>query len=309
MSDNPYFITGPALIIFSGGRTSAYMLYQILQAHGGTLPDDVVVAFANTGKEREETLRFVHECETQWGVKVHWLEWRDTEAGFEEVGYNSAARAGEPFAALIEKRGFVPNGVTRFCTTVLKIRTMAKFARSLGWERWNNPVGLRYDEGRRVLKQIARNESGLERFTALMPLSKARVTREMVEEWWSEQPFDLQLMPYEGNCDLCFLKSRGKLAQLMRDNPGMASWWIEQEAKFAGQLEPVYQSTGSREDDDYERHLVGYRPKATARFLKDESYADLQRAVTAQPRLPFDASDDEHDAECGLWCSPESEAA
>lgn len=62
MGENPYRITGPALISFSGGRTSAFMVWNILQAHGGTLPDDVVVAFANTGKEREETLRFVHEC-------------------------------------------------------------------------------------------------------------------------------------------------------------------------------------------------------------------------------------------------------
>lgn len=61
---NPYFITGPALISFSGGRTSGYMLRHILDAHDGTLPDDVVVTFANTGKEREETLRFVHDCAT-----------------------------------------------------------------------------------------------------------------------------------------------------------------------------------------------------------------------------------------------------
>jgi hypothetical protein len=66
---NPYLIEGPALISFSGGRTSGYMLWQILDAHGGTLPDDVHVCFANTGKEREETLRFVHECETRWGVR------------------------------------------------------------------------------------------------------------------------------------------------------------------------------------------------------------------------------------------------
>lgn len=73
---NPYFITGPALISFSGGRTSAYMLKQILDAHGGTLPDDVHACFANTGKEREETLRFVHECATRWEVRVRWIEFR-----------------------------------------------------------------------------------------------------------------------------------------------------------------------------------------------------------------------------------------
>jgi len=53
---NPYLITEPTCISFSGGRTSAYMLYQVLQAHGGTMPDDGIVCFANTGKEEEATL-------------------------------------------------------------------------------------------------------------------------------------------------------------------------------------------------------------------------------------------------------------
>src|SRR5262249_51915872 len=100
---NPYQISGPALVSFSGGRTSAYMVHKIVRAHEGRLPDDVVVCFANTGKEREETLRFVHECATRWGVKVHWIEWRNYDPGFEEVGYSSAARNGEPFATLIRK--------------------------------------------------------------------------------------------------------------------------------------------------------------------------------------------------------------
>ena len=48
---NPYKIEGPALISFSGGRTSGFMLHNIIQAHGGKLPDDIHVVFANTGKE------------------------------------------------------------------------------------------------------------------------------------------------------------------------------------------------------------------------------------------------------------------
>lgn len=67
---NPYLIEGPALISFSGGRTSAYMLFKILEAHGGVLPPDVHVVFANTGREREETLRFVHQCASRWNVRI-----------------------------------------------------------------------------------------------------------------------------------------------------------------------------------------------------------------------------------------------
>lgn len=273
---DPYLIEGPALISFSGGRTSGYMLNEILRAHGGSLPDDVHVTFANTGKEREETLRFVHDCATHWNVPVRWLE--RVEGGFAEVGYNSASRSGEPFAALVKKKGYLPNAVSRFCTIELKIRVMRDFARSLGWDRWGNVIGLRYDEGHRVLKALARNDEGKERWTAVMPLSRAKVTRRDVEAFWQIQPFDLALRPYEGNCDLCFLKSKAKLEAIVRENPGIADWWIEQEQS----IEP--------------------RPgQAGDRFVMDRTYASLAQHVEQSPTL-FD--DDEHDAECGLLCEP-----
>jgi 3'-phosphoadenosine 5'-phosphosulfate sulfotransferase (PAPS reductase)/FAD synthetase len=275
---NPYLITGPALISFSGGRTSAFMLRQILDAHGGALPDDVVVAFANTGKEREETLRFVHECGSRWGVKVHWLE-RADEGGFVEVGYNSASRDGEPFAALIAKRKFTPNAVTRFCTSELKVRVMRDFCLSLGWGNWSNVVGLRYDEGLRVLKMIARNEAGKERWTSLMPISKAKHVKRDVMAFWAAQDFDLGLKDYEGNCDLCFLKSRGKLEQIIRENPGIADWWSRMETASKG------------------------------RFVTEYSYAKLADHVARSPVMPGILDDEEYDAECGLTCEPLPEAA
>ncbi|MEI7608264.1 MAG: hypothetical protein WCJ64_12885 [Rhodospirillaceae bacterium] len=66
MPDDPYRIAGPALVSFSGGRTSAFMLKHILDAHGGVLPADVRVCFANTGREMLETLNFVEECSRRW---------------------------------------------------------------------------------------------------------------------------------------------------------------------------------------------------------------------------------------------------
>lgn len=278
MTDPAYKIEAPALISFSGGRTSAFMLHEILRAHDGKLPPGVYVTFANTGKEREETLRFVHDCATHWNVPVRWLEYRGET--FEEVGYNSASRAGEPFAALIGKKQYLPNAVTRFCTVELKIRVMRDFARSVGFERWSNVIGLRYDEGMRVLKALARNDEGKERFTAVMPLSKAKVTRRDVETFWKAQPFDLGLKSYEGNCDLCFLKSRAKLDAIIREQPGAAAWWVDQERAVGG------------------------------RFVTERSYADLATIVRDQGHL-FDGwqppEDDEHDVECGLMCEPEPE--
>ena len=46
---NPFLIDSPTCISFSGGRTSAYMLWRVLKANGG-LPSQAIVCFANTGK-------------------------------------------------------------------------------------------------------------------------------------------------------------------------------------------------------------------------------------------------------------------
>jgi len=145
---SPFAIDGPAMISFSGGRTSAFMLRQCLDEG---LQRDVHVLFSNTGKERPETLNFIHDVATRWKVPVHWLEY-DAGSGYREVSYETASRDGAPFATLIRKRSFLPNPVTRFCTQELKIRVMAKWMRARGYEAWTNVVGIRADEPRRIAK-------------------------------------------------------------------------------------------------------------------------------------------------------------
>lgn len=277
---DPFLITGPALISFSGGRTSAYMLWRILQAHGGTLPADVHVVFANTGKEREETLRFVHECGTRWGVHVRWLEFRSdrkrlpVEQRFAEVGYNSASRAGEPFEEIIRRKQIGPNSLMRFCTERLKVQAMTDFAASIGWPEgsYAEAVGLRADEMHRVFRSIERN---LERGrTVKAPLANARIRQADVLEFWARQPFDLGLKPGEGNCDLCFMKGRANLVRLIRSNPASADWWIGIEEGIG---------KGS--------------------FRKEYTYRQLREEALASPLLPLPDVDDEFDAECGTWCN------
>ncbi|RIV79596.1 phosphoadenosine phosphosulfate reductase family protein [Pelagerythrobacter aerophilus] len=290
---NPYRIEGPALISFSGGRTSGYMLWHILDAHDGKLPDDVHVCFANTGKEREETLRFVHECATRWGVRVRWIEFVDyakkapVADRFEEVGFNSASRSGEPFAAVIRRKGYLPNSVTRFCTTHMKIETLKHFMLSLGYKTWTNVVGLRADEMHRVARGHARNASGKDRWKTVMPLADAGVTNRDVRAFWARQEFDLGLLPFEGNCDACFLKARPKLWEVERTRPGTLDWWSQQEAEITGKTNKA----------------------SGARFVTEYSYAELIQDVRRQPDMfaggLFD-DDPDMDAECGLWCAGEA---
>lgn len=234
---DPFKIGDETCISFSGGRTSAYMLWRVLQANNG-LPDNVKVLFANTGKEDEATLEFVRDCGLHWNVPITWLEWRNAEEPkdrFEVVTFETASRNGEPFAALIKKKNYLPNPVTRFCTVDLKIKPFANYCRYyLEWEDWDNMVGIRADEPRRVSKIRANPSDGMKGINRLMPLADAGIARADISKFWSEQPFDLKLpnyngVTYHGNCDLCFLKGASQIRSLIAEKPQRAVWWASQE--------------------------------------------------------------------------------
>lgn len=235
MKRNPCKIDGPAVVSFSGGRTSGMMLRLILDAHGGALPDDVRVVFANTGKELPQTLDFVRDCSERWGVPITWLEYLDhdePQRRWREVSYETASRQGEPFEALIARRQCLPNPVRRFCTAELKIRVMKLYAQqALGFGNWEVVIGFRADEPRRVAKLSLPNK---EPFDRSAPLASLGITKREVGEFWRGQPFDLRLpnmdgVTMHGNCDLCFLKGGAQIFSLIREAPERAVWWMNAE--------------------------------------------------------------------------------
>lgn len=205
----PFLIHGPALVSFSGGRTSAYMLRRILDAG---LQPNVHVVFADTGKERQETYDFVREVGRRWRVNILWVRRR---------GY---------FDKLIEDKKALPNSVQRFCTQELKLKPIGSFARGIGWEHWDCAIGIRADEPRRVAKILGRKPDDRGQHN-LLPLHTAGIILADVDRFWATQPFDLHLQPWEGNCDLCMLKGQSKRIRIMQDRPDLAGWWIAQEQR------------------------------------------------------------------------------
>lgn len=268
---DPFLIEGPAAISFSGGRTSAYMLRRCLDAG---LPPDAHVCFANTGKERSETLDFVHEVEVRWNIPVVWLEYDAAAEHLTRIAdHPTASRAGEPFAALIAKRAYLPNPVTRFCTEELKIRRISAYMHHVrGYDCWTNVVGIRADEPHRVARLRHRNAMGKDRWDVVLPLADAGITHDDVRAFWRDQPFDLQLREWEGNCDLCYLKATAKRVRVMQDRPDLAAWWIQQEERLGKRFR-----------------------------INTPSYAELVQ-LSRQPRLPFpcavDAADELGDCFC-----------
>ena len=277
MSD-PYIIPrddGPYTLNFSGGRSSGYMMHHILEANGG-LPDNVQVIFCNTGKERNETLDFVQECGTRWGVPITWLEYRHvpTAAGGRKdpkhrhavVNHNSASRDGEPYEALIAAKSMLPNITMSFCTSDLKVKPTRWFVqRDLGWTSYRSIIGIRHDEPRRWGKAL------MEECSSDFPMVHARVTKQQVGAWWRKQPFDLGIDSDEGNCDLCFKKGRGKLEKLIHERPESVEWWLRMEQEVV--KAPAFLDRG------FDKPEMG-------RFSKRFSYQELVDVATSPDWKP-----------------------
>ena len=229
---NPFLINEPTCISFSGGRTSAYMLWRVLEAHQMSLPEEAIVCFCNTGKEHQSTLDFVRDIEKEWNVPIVWLEYTRNPQKFKVVNHETASRNGEPFAELIEQRSFLPNSVMRFCTTELKINPITRYMASIGHDEFQTMAGIRADEPRRVAKL---------RETLHAPLAISGVNQANVQAFWAQNSFDLgiefrdKVTPL-GNCDLCFMKGAYQIMSIIQQEPNRAIWWAEQEKKIGGRF-------------------------------------------------------------------------
>ena len=149
-------------------------------------------------------------------------------------------------------------------------------------------IGLRADEPRRVWRMRARNCGSRTGASAVLPLADAGVRQADVIEWWKQQPFDLGIPSYAGNCTACFLKGRAKLIRIIREDPSLADWWIAQEAKVANRTGP-----DGRACDSMKRFRLG------------ETYAELKAAALADRDL-FDeatAATDESSETNSLDCN------
>lgn len=234
----------PLLISFSGGKTSALM--SAISADYCADREKLFV-FANTGRERDETLDFVNECDMRWGLHVVWVEAviqpYGTGTTHKIVNYDTASREGEPFEAMLDKFG-IPNMAFPHCSRELKLRPIHSLVKSMGWTDYDTAIGIRIDERHRVGKTP----------DFVYPLIDYGLDKRAVNEWWQTQPFTLRLEEYEGNCKLCFKKSDKKLVKAINERPQDLEWVKAMEKKHSGathgkrseKIEPTYFFRGNR---------------------------------------------------------------
>lgn len=241
------------LISFSGGKTSAYMTYCLLKKYeaiwfeehkmflgierinGMVFTVEILVVFANTSKERNETLDFVNECDKRFGFHTIWIEAVTPLVGkcsYKITDYENACRNGDVYEQVIARYG-IPNHQNPHCTRELKANPITKLCRDYGWNNltYYTAIGYRIDEPHRwgtdKKRKAQKEKKHLYYFVDEFPQAKKDVNG-----WWGKQPFNLMLQEHEGNCDLCFKKDEKKNIANVGNNPKLAEWWLEMEYKY-----------------------------------------------------------------------------
>lgn len=309
-------------ISFSSGETSAWMTYYLLRVyykcyyceedfvHKGVDPVtkqevNIIVTFANTGQENEESLIFADKCDKHFGFRTVWLEaiprfkingkvlrvidhldeavlggWFGSRLGTKHrvTNFEDADREGKVFESFIARYG-IPNTANMSCTRELKLRPMTSYLRGRGWKKgdYYSAIGIRVDEVDRVNKDR-------KKLKLMYPaISIKPMTKPKINGFWLLQPFRLNLKGYQGNCKWCYKKASPKLWQIARETPDAFDFPRRMEDKYGEYITPDrlrhLEKEGKEIPKEGDRKIRFFRKNKSVRDIFEESFDTSKQVV------------------------------
>ena len=201
---------------FSGGRSSAYMVYQLMRSH----PDTDFI-FMDTGAEHPKTYEFIKNIVEHWGIKLTCLRVVvNPELGqansYREITLDELTQDLQPFRDVCYKYG-LPYLGGAFCTRSMKLEPFTRYCNEkYGKNNYQTWLGIRADEPKRL-----KPKDGYKYLADISDFDKQDIIN-----WWKRQPFDLEIPEHLGNCVFCVKKGVNKIALAARDEPKMAENFI-----------------------------------------------------------------------------------
>lgn len=212
---------------FSGGLSSAFMTIKLIREYSHKY--DFLCIFANTGKEHEETLKFVDRCDKAFNLSVVWLEavFHKGRVGATHkiVDFKSAHRGKDIFESMCAKYG-IPNAAYPHCNRELKINVIKSFKRAEGVVKNKYAIGYRVDE-------IDRMSVDAKKRNIIYPMISMFPTfNPEVRDFWDKQDFTLGIPSHLGNCVTCWKKSARKQLTIAKHAPEMFADFDYLERKY-----------------------------------------------------------------------------
>jgi len=192
---------------------------------------NIIYAMANTSKEDPKSLKFMDECDKYFGLNMVWIEAiinqeRGKGTDYKITDFKNLKRNGEIFEEGIKKYG-IPSKINKWCNRELKLVPLKKYCDSIfGLNNYSISVGMRADEIDRVSKDYKNNN-------VFYPLLDKGITKKDRNRFWKDQPIQINIPAYKGNCDMCFEKSNRKLMTIIKEEPKKAEWWDNMINKYS----------------------------------------------------------------------------
>lgn len=215
------------VVSFSGGRTSAYMVWLIESMRkSGIITCRVIYIFMDTGAEHPKTYEFLRKCVEYFGIELICLRGDFNQP----VGKGSTYQVLDisecehdmingPMGQILNKYG-TPTVMGAWCTSRMKEETHDKYCDDVfGVGNYVTWLGIRADEQSRL--KIGKR-SDLRYLAEISDFDK-----EDVLDFWKDMPFDLEIEEHLGNCVFCIKKSINKIALAARDEPELAAQWMK----------------------------------------------------------------------------------
>jgi hypothetical protein len=228
---------------FSGGKTSAYMVLKYYK-------EGDLVIFCDTGREHHKTYKFINDFEAFEGIPVIRIKNNNEE---------------KPFDAMLKRKKYkvLPYRIKRFCTVMLKIECSKRYLRSIGIKEFENFIGFRADESLRVKRHLNKFKKVHPKF----PLYEDGINKAIINDYWANKPYTLEIPSILGNCTLCFMKGKNAIISILSVYPELADEWINDEQESA--------KNTSIKNRKYKSSGRTYFPDVTIKQLRDHAQNNL----------------------------------
>ncbi|GIC77682.1 phosphoadenosine phosphosulfate reductase family protein [Moritella sp. F3] len=213
------------VVSFSGGRTSAYLVF-LMEIARKMFGWNVFYVYCDTGVEHGLTYRFIREIVKFWGIDLIVLrtvinpilgEGNSFEVFGPEDLSTHRMPPFEPFKSMMKKYG-TPYSGGEFCSERMKKDPFEAYCNQrFGKGNYITWLGMRSDEPKRL-----KPKTNVRYLADLVEIDKPSIL-----SWWKKQVFDLLIDEDEGNCLFCMKKSTPKLALALKKNPGLARVWFK----------------------------------------------------------------------------------
>ena len=228
------------VVQFSGGRTSAYMVW-LFEEKRKRENFNVEYIFCDTAAEHPKTYAFVRNVAKHFNIeitclrtKIDFINGVGGPASYEVIPLSRCTNDLKPFHDLLKKCG-TPTAAAAECTNILKSIPSDKYCNEkYGKRNYVKWLGIRVDEPNRIKIVEAQTDMSSD----LLPKKRNSVplrylgeisdfTKSDVINFWSEMPFDLDIPEELGNCVFCIKKGNNKVALAAKKEPVLAAEFIK----------------------------------------------------------------------------------